>query len=67
MCVGSGRDSVAAAAALKEASGGAAFVVTVQHPRCRLSLFDMVVAPQHDLPARRPPRANLTVTVVRPS
>jgi mitochondrial fission protein ELM1 len=65
LCVASGRDAVAAAAALRHAAQGAAFVVQLQHPRCRFSLFDTVAMPAHDLPSWRPPTPNLDITLVR--
>ena len=43
-----GRRSVAAAIAIKNASGGRTFTVHIQDPRVPPTCFDMVVPPEHD-------------------
>lgn len=43
-----GRRSVAAAIAIKRASGGRTFTVHIQDPRVPPACFDMVVPPEHD-------------------
>eukprot|EP00897_Mesotaenium_endlicherianum_P010861 jgi/Mesen1/9803/ME000007S09855 len=54
LVVASGRDTVATAAAIKALAPDCVFVVQVQHPRCDLKKFDMVVTPQHDWHALDP-------------
>lgn len=46
--ISSGRGSVAAALAIRHASGGKAFTVHIQTPYVAPSRFDLVVIPQHD-------------------
>ncbi|KAK3281884.1 hypothetical protein CYMTET_10345 [Cymbomonas tetramitiformis] len=48
LVVASGRDTVAAAAALRRQAKDRVFVVQIQHPRCDLREFDLVVMPAHD-------------------
>jgi len=46
--ISSGRGSVAAALAIRHASGGKTFTVHIQTPYVAPSRFDLVVVPQHD-------------------
>jgi mitochondrial fission protein ELM1 len=46
--VSCGRHAVGPAIEVKRRSKGKAFIIHVQHPRVKLSLFDMIVAPAHD-------------------
>ena len=48
LLIGTGRKSVAAALAVKRASGGRTFCVQVQNPDVALDKFDLVIAPGHD-------------------
>ncbi len=49
--IGCGRNSVAPARMVKRRSGGKAFWVQIQDPRCFHDEIDLIIAPQHD-PAR---------------
>ena len=46
--ISSGRSSIAAALAIRNASGGRTFTVHIQTPYVASSRFDLVVIPQHD-------------------
>lgn len=48
LVIGCGRTTAAPAAAIRRASGGRSFVVHIQNPQLPPSLFDLVVAPEHD-------------------
>eukprot|EP00741_Cyanophora_paradoxa_P000394 tig00000404_g385.t1 len=50
LLIASGRTTISAAAAVRQASGGRTFVVQVQHPYVSPSLFSAVVCPEHDYP-----------------
>ncbi|KAL2620463.1 hypothetical protein R1flu_000668 [Riccia fluitans] len=48
LVVASGHDTVPVAAAVKKLAQDAVFVIQIQHPRCNLDQFDMVITPVHD-------------------
>lgn len=48
LLIASGRKSIAASLAIKNASKGKTFTVQVQDPRVKPNLFDLVVVPGHD-------------------
>jgi uncharacterized protein len=48
LLISSGRGSVAAALAVRRASGGGTFAVHIQSPYAKASCFDLVVIPRHD-------------------
>ena len=47
--IGVGRESIPLVTAMKRASGGRTLLVQCQDPRVPLSLFDLVVPPEHDV------------------
>ncbi|HSM95533.1 MAG TPA: mitochondrial fission ELM1 family protein [Rhizomicrobium sp.] len=48
LAIGVGRESIPLMTAIKAASGGRTLLVQCQDPRVRLSLFDLVIPPEHD-------------------
>ncbi|GBG81744.1 hypothetical protein CBR_g33922 [Chara braunii] len=48
LVIASGRDTVAVAAEIKRLAPEATFVIQIQHPRCDVRQFDLVITPQHD-------------------
>ncbi|CAM6112683.1 unnamed protein product [Calypogeia fissa] len=66
LVVASGRDTVAVAMAVKKLAPDATFVIQIQHPRCNLELFDMVITPVHDYHAMSPAARTEVPRVVIP-
>ena len=48
LAIGVGRESIPIMTAIKKASGGRTLLVQCQDPRVSLSLFDLVIPPEHD-------------------
>lgn len=48
VAIGVGRESIPLMAAIKKASGGRTLLVQCQDPRVPLTLFDLVIPPEHD-------------------
>jgi hypothetical protein len=48
IAIGVGRESIPLMAAIKKASGGQTLLVQCQDPRVPLTLFDLVIPPEHD-------------------
>lgn len=54
LVVASGRDTISMASAIKRLAPQNTFVIQIQHPRCQLNRFDLVVTPHHDFYALTP-------------
>ncbi|XP_054801998.1 mitochondrial fission protein ELM1-like isoform X2 [Prosopis cineraria] len=48
LVVASGRDTISVAGSIKRLAPENVFVVQIQHPRCDLNRFDLVITPHHD-------------------
>ncbi|KAI9081301.1 hypothetical protein K1719_036722 [Acacia pycnantha] len=48
LVVASGRDTISVSSSIKRLAPENVFVVQIQHPRCDLNMFDLVITPCHD-------------------